>query len=256
MIRRTQEWLSANKLMDEVMFSALDWPGKTVRLERDTLQDYCQRPSSAGVSVAEVYHENSKLFPQMREQLTATRVDVDEVRSEFLRRRSVALADIGEAKLDPAERALFTAFLRAVPPKLFYAIELRVAVGGMLAAHEPISDRLLLVKQLSDRDIYTMRTALRLVAASGEPAHSGGVLFVIGNFARNDVLFGARGYRRTLMEAGRVIEGILRTAAHDAGDTRVRLEFDDRTLDLVLEADGVEEGILAAVELEKSDRVR
>jgi hypothetical protein len=72
---------------------------------------------------------------------------------------------------------------------------------------------------------------------------------VIGNFARNDLLFGARGYRRTLIEAGRVTEKIRELAVALKLGPRLRLEFADRVADEILECDGVEERILAVVEL-------
>ncbi len=84
MFRRSQEPPNAKKLMDQVVFSALDWPGKTVRLERNSLEDYCQRPSSSRLSIAELYHENSKLFPAMVAELAAATLDSDGVRLEFL----------------------------------------------------------------------------------------------------------------------------------------------------------------------------
>jgi hypothetical protein len=254
MIRRSQERLTPKKLIDEVVFSELDWPGKTVRLERDTLQDYCQRPASAQPSIAELYHENSKLFPQMAGELAAARVDIDGVRREFVRRRASALAHSPQAELSATRRELLTGIARAVPHELFYAIELRIAEESVLASHEPLLDRLHLVKRLSGDDTARLAGALRLLEGSKVPPPP--VLFVIGNFARNDLLFGTRGYRRTLIEAGRVMEASLGIASRLGLAAQPCLEFADRTLDFILEADGVEEGILLAIELGDPDHVR
>lgn len=254
MIRRSQERLTPKRLVDEVAFVGLDWPGKTVRLERETASDYCQRPASAQPSVAELYHENSKLFPQMAGELTAARVDADGVRREFLGRRAAALAEGPEAGLSPARRELLAGVAQAVAPELFYAVELRVAEEGLLASHEPLSGRLSLIKRLSGADARRLTEALRLLEEAEAPPRP--VLFVVGNFARNDLLFGPRGYRRTLIEAGRVLEAALLVAGRLGLRARPVLEFSDRALDLVLEADGVEEGVLAAVELGDTDDVR
>jgi len=249
MNRRTQEQLSPQKVVDDVVFSSLDWPWKTVRLERDTLQDYCQRLTSPLFSVAELYHENSKLFPQKLSDLTATRVETDEVRRKFLQRRSSALPDTPEVRLAPEFRKMLSGLIQAVPAHLFYAIELRLVTEDLLLFHEPLSDKLQLLKRISADELKRLRNALRLMAPSGEPEHLGPVLFLVGNFARNDLLFGSRGYRLTLIEAGRVIESVLGVAREVGLAVRLRTEFTDRDLDLLLEADGVEEGVVIAIEL-------
>jgi hypothetical protein len=247
MLRRTQAQLSPKKFVDEVAFSALDWPGKTLRLERDSLQDYCQRPASAQVSIAELYHENSKLYPAMVGELAAAYVDIDGIRREFIQRRAAALANGPQAELGAAPRAWLTGLAQVVPSELFYAIELRIAESGVLASHEPVSNRFILTKRFSDADSADWAGSLRLLEALGQPPAS--TLFLIGNFARNDLLFGARGYRRTLLEAGRVLEIALQVAGRLELFVRPCIEFADRALDLVLEADGVEEGVLAAIEI-------
>ena len=60
--RRTRRSLSANDFLAEVRNLSLDWPGKTVRLERNSLHDHWQQPASSQPAIAELYHENSKLF--------------------------------------------------------------------------------------------------------------------------------------------------------------------------------------------------
>jgi len=52
-----------------------------------------------------------------------------------------------------------------------------------------------------------------------------------------------------LIEAGRVLEAALRVASQLGLFARPHLEFADRALDLILEADGVEEGVIAAIEI-------
>jgi hypothetical protein len=255
MNRRTRERLSTQKMFDEVVFSSIDWPWKTVRLERDTLQDYCQRPASAIISVAELYHENSKLFPQRVPELAVTRVESDKVRRQFLQRRSSTAADAPAVNLAPECRRMLSAVTQQIPTDLFYAIELRLAAGDMLLFHEPISDKLQLLKRISADEQTRLRNALRLLAPSGEREHTGPVLLVVGNFARNDLLFGSRGYRRTLIDAGRVTEGVLGIARQAGRAARVKTEFTDRDVDVLVEADGVEEGVVIAIELGSANDV-
>src|SRR5690348_10913876 len=82
--------LGTDRFIEEGLFSPIYWPWKVVRLERDSLQDFRHRSFSASMSVSELYHENSKLFPEMLPELTAARV-TDELREELVRRRSASI---------------------------------------------------------------------------------------------------------------------------------------------------------------------
>lgn len=251
MKRRTDTPISAQELFDELLNPPLQWPWKSVRLERNSLLDYQQRSTSTNVSVAELYHENSKLFPQMVSEVTVVRVQAEELRREFIHRR----ATIGHANsdsdlnLDLRWRKLLTAVTQAAALELFYAIELRVVANGLLAVLEPVLDSLQVVKQLSASDLDLLRHALRLMNGPKEPLHDGPLVFILGSFARNDVLFGPRGYRRTLLEAGQVAQVVLQQAGHLGLSVQPLYEFTDRDVDAVVEADGTEEGILMAFEL-------
>src|SRR5438034_3819165 len=101
MRRRSDTPLDAQALFAALCQFQLDWPGKTVRLERNSLLDHQQRPVSPNVSVAELYHENSKLYPNMLGELAAARVKVKELRQAFIRRRAaVATRQPPEQSLD------------------------------------------------------------------------------------------------------------------------------------------------------------
>jgi hypothetical protein len=217
-------------------------------LERNSALDYSQRSLSARVSVAELYHENSKLFPQMLSELTVSLTQADEFRSEFLQRRALVAQASGtmDLELDQQWRDLLTCVAGATELSLFYAVELRLVVGELLAAHEPVSDTLQVIKQLSTRDLNMLRQALGLMAPSDALISSGPLLLILGSFARNDVLFGLRGYRRTLLEAGRLAQEVVRQTEQLDLVARPLYEFIDRDVDTVMEADGIEQSTLMA----------
>jgi hypothetical protein len=249
--RRSDAEVNSQALLAELCHPRLDWPGKTVQLERDSLLDYRHRSTSPNVSVAELYHENSKLYPNMLGELAATRVKVDDFRQEFVRRRAALVTErTPEPGLHRDYRRLLTALSKATRPELSYALELRVAADGLLAIHEPSTDTLRIVKHLSPGDLTKLGNALRLTVSS-DLVLQGPVLFVIGSFARNDVLFGPRGYRRTLLETGLMLAGLLAEAERLGLGAVSIFEFADRDVDAVMEVDGVEEGTLAALALGK-----
>jgi hypothetical protein len=249
--RRTATALQPQRLFQMILVAPLHWPGKTVRLERNSALDYCQRLTSAHVSVAELYHENSKLFPQMLSELTVTLVQVDELRQEFIRRRAAIVRARGASELDvgPRWRELLTEVGRSTNREILYAIELRIVAIDLLAVYEPVSDILQIVKQLSAADLDKLRLALRLMADSDTPLFGGPLLFILGSFARNDMLFGPRGYRRTLLEAGHLAQEVVRQAERLGLVARPLYEFIDHDVDAVMEADGIEQSTIMVFEL-------
>jgi hypothetical protein len=241
--------LDARRLFDRVNYSSLDWPLKTIRLEPDTVEECNQRIASPRVSVAELYHENSKLFEGVLDRLAATHVDPDEVRREFLeRRRSSVAATAPYSFGDPRVIGLLTAVRDACPIELFYAIDLRVCEAGRLCWHEPMSDACFLIKELTEERHLRFRSAV--VPRRPRDARDGVAVVLVGNLARNDLLYGARGYRRTLLEAGRIAETVVRQASLHGAASGVWFEFVDRQVDACLECDGVEEAALAIIEVE------
>jgi len=248
MERRTDTPKTAQKVFEEALYAPLFPPWKSMILERDSLLDYRQRPVSPNISVAELYHENSKLFPEMLSELTATHSPPAEIRREFLRRRAREVDSLpDEAPLPAPWRELLQGISRTISGELFYAVELRLVAGGSLAGFEPVGCRLSVIKELPPSDQETLGRALRLLEPPGVLADAGPVLFILGCFARNELLFGARGYRRTLLEAGRVAAEICRLAQGLDLPVAAIYEFADRAVDTVLESDGTEEGTLMAL---------
>jgi hypothetical protein len=235
-------------LFESVLYASLPWPRKTTWLERDTVRDFSSRPASARIAIAELYHENSKLFAQTFSELGAMRLDASQVRREFVRRRAVAFRGVAEGDEQPTGplRALFTSLSETVDQELYYAVEMRMALPPVLLLHEPLGDRLIAYKKLSGEEEGRLDAALAPWRRETRPAAT---VFVVGSFARNELLFGARGYRHTLLEAGQLIQQALGLAAHNGLAASPLCDFIDRDIDALLEADGVEEGVLAVIEL-------
>jgi hypothetical protein len=249
--RRIEVTLTSQKLFDQLLHPPLHWPGKTVLLERNSLLDYQQRSVSGRMSIAEFYHENSKLFPQMIPELTVSHVDMEAFRRRYLEGRSIVARSSGASmlELDPRWRELLDKTAIAVELDTFYAIELRILVGGALGVYDPGLDASYIVKRLSPAETASIQEALRLLATPGETPLSGPLLFVLGCFGRNDILFGPRGYRRTLLDAGRMTQAVLLQAMRMRIPVRARYDFTERDVDYAMEADGIEQGTLVAIEL-------
>jgi hypothetical protein len=253
--KRIDTGVGIQRFFDEILFSPLHWPWKAVRLERDSFQDFRQRSLSAGISVAELYHENSKLFRQALPEVAATRVDAG-LRRELVSRRAAELAaEASKMPVHPRVAELLAGVAARVEPELFYVIELRLVLGMSLAIYEPAAGTLHLVKQLSVRDLESLHRAVRLLAPPWLPPHEGGLLFIVGFFGREEMLLGPRGYRRALLEAGRVAQIVLEESRVRGQPTSPLYEFADRDVEAAIELDGTEVGVLVGFELAETNHV-
>jgi hypothetical protein len=247
-VRRNRIRYTADQLLNTVLFGSLAWPGRTVRLERDSLLDYRNRPTSGQVSAAELYHENSKLSPELLPGLALAAVDPSELRREFLRRRGALAARAPGHQLGGME--LWDELLGPVAERSLeqlYAIELRVADGGAVVAYEPASKAFRPVKNLEDGERAQLDTAVLLVDNEEHVPRPLPLLLVLACFPRNEIVFGERGYRRTLLEAGQVTREIVTSAAEHGRTVRIHYEFADRDVDRIMEVDGVELSTVIAI---------
>ncbi len=246
--RRVSRRLDAQSFFEAALYARLPWPGKTTRLERDSVRDLIGRAASAQTAVAELYHENSKLFPAKLAELAASELDVSVVRREFVRRRATTLVSAPSRRPEHPVRELLASVARDVEPDLFFALDLRLVLDGIVMLHEPVGDVLVEYKRLSVDDREDLRAALEPFGATGRADDP--LLFIVASFARNELLFGARGYRHTLLEAGQLANELLTLAERVGVTAGLLFDFDDWKVDAALEADGVEEGAIAVVELE------
>jgi hypothetical protein len=245
--RRTQETVGTEKFFEQSVYASVEWPGRTVRLQPDSLLDFRNRSSSPNVSSGESYHEASKLYPEMLLGLAAMSIDAQKVRELFVRRRGAAWSELETFAVFCPKRAfeLVSSLTDSAPLGLFYAVEIRIAVADHLWFLEPTKGALIPIKKLTGFE--EIQSCLGLL--EGAPAWpTSCTLFLVGSFARNVMLYGERGYRRTVLEAGQMSQLISERARMLELEFTLKFEFADRRLDRLLEVDGTEEGTLAAFE--------
>jgi hypothetical protein len=240
-----------SEFLAEVRDLSIDWPGKSVRLQRDSLSDHWQLPVSPQPAIAELYHENSKLFAGIAASLAAGRTDVPGLRTSVMAKRSAALATSDWRAIEPpaAIRRAVEAALAGLPDSTLYAFELRLLWETTLAIFEPLRKAVYHLDGVAQDELDKMADALGLLGERPSRAPDSVLLFVVASFARNQILYGARGYRRTLVEGGRIAEHLLGRAAAAGLVGRLWLEFGDRRIDDLVEVDGIEEGTIAVIEI-------
>lgn len=246
-VRRSRPIYTVDQLLRATLGAAVMWPGRTTRMERDSLSDYTSRSTSGAVSIAELYHENSKLTAENLAELASTSVDVTALRQEFLRRRTIWATNALDIDKESSWASLASEVFRVVPD-LFYAVDVRIVIDKAVAEYEPGAG-LRMIRNLVPGQHRDLLAAVRLLDPVGDGPDPRAIVMLMGCFPRNDILFGARGYRRTLIEAGQLTQEVARKAAEFGHVATVRCELADRKLDSMMEADGVEYSVVVAIEL-------
>jgi hypothetical protein len=237
--------------VEEVLREAADphlfWPSKTLHFEKSSTVEVRERLTSSKLSIAELYHENSKLFPEIAGQLAAANLDV----AEFRHAAAVTPKKTsGEFALRHPDLMQLLSWVTArIDKNLYYAVELRLLADNALLVYDPGGPSCSQIKSICPADMEGLRCAVNIVIPlMGEGSDANWIL-IVGRFARNALLFGDRGYRRTLLEAGAVLEEVLQGARQFGLKASATSEFSDRDVDAIIEVDGVEEGTLVAVRL-------
>ena len=238
---------SPAELLEQLQYSPIDWPWKTTRLRRDPVQDVRQRMSSAHPTAAETYHHNSALFPARLNELPAMWLDASDVRREFLHRQVEAVPPTPNDQIArfPLARAVLDRAVSADGAQLCYAFDLRLSDDTGVARFEPRTGRMEALRGVTPQETREVAAALApFTSSTTTPVER---LFVIACFPRNEVLYGARGYRRTLMETGHVVDGIVEESRRQGIAVQVDLDFFDSVVNAFVDADGVEEATLAVL---------
>lgn len=254
--RRFAQPVTSQAIFEDVLTGELHWPRRTVRLERDSILDYRHRPASANMSVAEFYHENSKLFPRLLPEIAIPPADARRLCATFVARRAKAarLQACPEMRLDQQYHSWLSGVAGALRPEDFYAIDVRIVADGLIAVLEPVTASLAVVKHLADSALRDLQKGIALLGSAGPlPTRSAPLALLTGSFARNEILLGPRGYRRTLLDAGRVAQEMLRQARPLGISAQLICEFADRLVDEAADMDGVEQGTLMALQLKVDD---
>lgn len=253
MARRNNRLTSVQAFLEEAAATPVNWPAKQVNLEYDSLSAWRQRPMTGALSVAELYHENSKVSRGLIERCRAATVDVLQFRREFICRRARVTERSGLTahEVSSPVRALFER-ARLSGSIDTYAIEVGVVERDVFATLEPEKGELRPAKRLAQAELGKLEKSVRLLVPPGAPPFSGTCIVLIGCFVRNEILFGLRGYRHTLMEAGRISQRLLDAAVQLQLPLRPIQDFADREVDALLELDGTERSAILIFELART----
>lgn len=237
----------------------------SIDLKKTPVTDRMMSLTNKSPNIGELYHCNSNLNPHSMYQVSEiTKFDVSYLRTWYF---STGYA-VHEEMLDPDQNFVSRISIKELPGSLqkllepftqagakadlLFGTDLFVYYDRKVAKLLPESDYLWVVRKVSD-DADLERLKDSLLEASKEVLDTAqAFLFVIGVWARYMFAYGARGYRHTLMEAGRLLSQIESTSAQLPLRVTVAQNFYDEPVNAFLLLDGVERGTLAAVVLSET----
>lgn len=226
-----------------------------IELRRDPYLDYRLRFAQSSPSVAELFHENSKLG---RHILPATRIDeekMQEIRNWYTstayRPDVEDFVDIEAVyvQLEQLEdgRLIEMVVRKAASEDLLFSLNLLFLLDGQLFLLPPTGSHAYKVKRFTPSDLQRLWAAV--LPEDGVPTDGTPILMIVGCPWRYMLLTGARGYRHMLVDAGRLIERMYTFATLSLTRLEVFRDFYDREVDSLLDLDGVEKSTLCVVVL-------
>lgn len=244
------ENLSDSELLKVLISNKISLPPKTIHLEKNSITDITQRYVNTNWNIAEMYHENSKLSRYNIEAILSNSRSKSFITKFVNGVRSVSQLEKASCKYglnmeNPILYNILNIFKSIENINLLYSIELYILIrkSQSLLCFDNSSKSLYLDRNLSDSQIKDFSEGFNYE----NPGNSDFCICIIGVFIRNMLLFGIRGYRKTLVEAGRIGQHIIDKLKEKGIESKMITEFFDRDLDRILECDGIERSIISSI---------
>jgi hypothetical protein len=209
--------------------------------------------------IAELYHSNSKLNPHSTLK-PAGQKKLSEVRQWFFEKAWRLQPDdlTAEAEgsilikwenLPEGLRTLLDPLTQqdSPPSQLLYAVDLMVLTEQYLLRAIPWRGFLWIERQFEDEDWDKLREAVLDISLPHSP-----VLFLVACPWRHMLLVGPRGYRDTLIDAGKLINGLENIAYEQGMKLEMSTLFYDENIDKLLLLDGIERATVAIAVLKEN----
>jgi hypothetical protein len=242
--RRGLHVWTADEIIKTYLDAPVELPSKTIRLRRNSILDQKQRQYSADISPAELYHENSKYFPGIEREVLCYDVDIAAVCGEIARKRMLAIsrANCRPLELPAAWQNLLNLVGNVAGIECYFSSEVRIIYDGNVGVFNPLDQSVGIYR---GGDSIEFEQLLPGAGVTHGVFGLNPMALIVGNFARSEVLFGRRGYRQALLQAGQLSEQFLRTAHNSGVQLKRYFEFMDREADRIVGCDGIEESVLS-----------
>ena len=238
----------------------------TIELERTPEKDFMDRLRFDRVEIGELYMENSKIVRSSDLNMPLDPVLFDKTRAWYIEtayRPKDEQFDDATTERVGVRVAIDTfpdplgGFLRRLVRdericELLYAIDLQLLVGGRSYRLSPMNDWLWLDRFITQEEGDALMRAIIGVPQETMNAAKA-ILAYVAVPVRYALFQGPRGYRRTLVDLGALLERSLDQAAEAGIELFASLDVYDNVVDRLLLLDGIERSIHAIAMLGPSE---
>ena len=226
----------------------------SIDLNHSATSDYLYRQVRTKPHIAELYHENSKLSPHSTLQIPFDTSILEQVRrwffetayrvdKEFLVANGSGLRIFYDQFPGWLQGSLSLFSQQSSLADLLYAIDLLVVHDGVLVRIVPESDYLWIEREVKNE--VTLLPSLFWQSPSISIEECSTMLIVVACPWRYMLLYGARGYRHTLLDIGRLLGYLQYRCEFSGHSATVHQDFLDTKADEFVQADGVERSVYA-----------
>jgi hypothetical protein len=236
----------------------------SIDLERSTESDYLYRLSSNTPHPAELFHENSKLTPFSTLTIPSDDQKLQEIRKWFFSTAySMKEEDINQAeahrfrsKISELPASLVNLLMTFTQPgpvtNLLFALDLLLLQNQRLFRIVAESDYLFIERDVKASNVQDFKSAV-IDMPRVELDRFASFLFMVVCPWRYMMLYGPRGYRHTLLDAGRLLAYLENAAQQHKLRLVVNQNFYDSQVDRFLFMDGVERSTLAVLAIKEEE---
>lgn len=225
------------------------------------LADFAGRAVRPDPHIAELFHVNSKLIRRRATSLCSPET-VDAVREWFLAQAASGVDDATHAPREVAvpHHAVASHLRHLLAPfaaegnaaRLLFAVDLAIVTDGGLFRQVPARTTLWREHPPNEATAAMRREPPVHGRTNGSAAAERDYVVVTAVPWRYMALLGPHGYRRALLDAGRVVEILAGSPHPDSGTPMIFLDPYQQEMDEMLGIDGIERSAVALVEVSQS----
>lgn len=241
-------------ILEGTLFPSLN----SIELEKNSITDFQYRFISKFPNIAEIFHENSKLNEYTAKCIVTDREMMKEAKNWYL----TTTCKVKEEDIDREEAKDIFKNIETLPQnltKLFvdfskegretehlYNVDLLLLYNHNIYKYIPLSKYLLLEKKIGSKEMSLLKTWI-IEEERNCLERALGIIFLVGIPWRNMVLYGPRGYRNMLIEAGCLIHHLSQRSSDNGLDLVSFKNFYDNKINRFLNVDGVESFTLSII---------
>lgn len=224
----------------------------SIELQRYSIVDFLNRYNSPYPNIAELFHQNTRLNEYTKQTIVTDEKTIDEVKKWYLTTNcKIKEEDIEKEKgkeilkeVETLPNNLDKLFINFSSndnreSELLYSSNLFLLWEQKIYKIVPLSKSMLLMLKFTPEDINLLKESI-IIEDTSILKNTENFLFVVGVPWRNMIFYSSRGYRKMLIDTGKLVYYLERQAEKNNLRLSLYENFYDTQINRLLNLDGVE----------------